>query len=317
MASLDLRSRDVRGWIYYDIGNPDEIAAAESWIGRIATQPLPATQGYVKTSFIGAHPGIRPLRMPRKTTDAITGNFQVDCSVYESNLRVELSQMTQDQQGLLRAWVTAGMTRPVQRRWAKIVTAAIEAGTTIKSPDGVTFFGTTHTFGRNTTQQLNTRTKSGIGASLIPTTAQVQDMVWEAVVDMTTLKDNESEPLNSGSGFVVMFHPKIQRAVKEAFRSALVDTGTVLKLNTLDQSVSDFGFTLVMNRYLSTHAAIYLFADDSMSMVRAQEYDVILESIAEGTEFAIRNLAHEHFLRFSIGAKLYRWESAYRYLMAA
>lgn len=315
MASLDLRSRDVQGWVYYDLTAPDG-AAAESWLSRIATAPLPAPQGYVKLSATGATLPMSRQRLPRKTTSAITLNAQVDCDVWDVGCRVERRQMRRDMQGLLRPWVTANLTRPAINRWTWIVTQVLEKGTTLKSPDGQIFFSNAHVFGRNRTAQLNTRSKV-IGAGTIPTSAQVEDMVWEAVTDMTTLKDNEGQPVNSGSNFIVMYHPRIQRQVKTAFKSAMVDTGSILRLNSLDAAISEYGFTLVKNPYLSTHAAIYIFADDGMAILRAEEWGPTIESIAEGTEFEIRNDAHEHFLSFSAGAAPYRWESAYRYLMTA
>jgi hypothetical protein len=67
---------------------------------------------------------------------------------------------------------------------------------------------------------------------------------------------------------------------------------------------------MVLNPYLTATNAIYVFVRDSMSYLTGVEYDTKQESMAEGSEFAIQNLAHAHFLRFSYGVQPYRWESA-------
>lgn len=262
---------------------------------------------------MGGDASFNELTLPRTTTDFSPMTTKITPIEYDLGVRIREKDMRRDQTGLIKSKIRMQVGTPYQRRWRKILTKTIETtsvstATKDLAPDGYAFFANNHKIGQSGTQS-NLFTKT-VGSTSSLTDVEAADIVWNAITKMQQLKDDRGEPLDPPTDFLVMAHPTHARAMRRAINAQLVINGSVVTENDLREQVSEFNLSMVLNPYLTATTGIYVFVRDGMSYLTGTEYDTKQESMAEGSEFAIQNLAHAHFLRFSYGTQPYRWESA-------
>lgn len=307
-SSEILTSRDIQGWIYYEVNRP----GPQSWIDRVSTGPLAAANGQIQLAAPGAPRPLRKFKAPRTTEDMSTIKLTVPCDDYETGLRVELKEMRRDMTGIVRNNIATAVGRPVQLRWQQRLTAALEAGGTAPS-DGVAFFSASHTRYKSGAQS-NLKTSSA-SSGTTPSTSEMQAALWGLIMNHFALKDDQGQPLNSTTSFTCMVPVPFMQAATEAVKGAVVELSGSLRANTL-QLIEGVNISLVVNPWLTTTDSFYLLADDGLTMVRAEEYAPRLSAKAEGSDFEYDNQAHEYGVMVSMGVGLYRWESAQKHTFA-
>ncbi len=309
VAPNALHSRDVRGWLYYIINGK----APPDWVPDVTTTPIDLSRGEEEVAAMGGDASFNELTLPRTTTDFSPLLTKISAIEYDLGVKIREKDMRRDQTNLIKSKIRLQVGTPYQRRWRKILTKTIETtsvstATKDLAPDGYPFFYATHKIGQSGTQS-NLFTKT-VGSTTAITDTEAADLVWNAITKMQTLKDDRGEPLDPPTDFLVMAHPTHARAMRRAINAQLVVQGSVVTENDLREQVSEFNLSLALNPYLTSATGIYVFVRDGMSYLTGVEYDAKQESKAEGSEFAIDNLAHAHYIRFSYGTQPYRWESA-------
>lgn len=304
-AALEkLQSRNIRGMIYHAAMAPE----GADWVGDISSDPIDAPEGKFEVGAMGAALDFKKLNLPRTTEEFLPMTAEGVCEEYDLGMRVREKDMRRDLTNLLRKQVDMRIGTPVKRRWRKLLSKRIESGETDKAPDGVAFYSASHVLGKSGTQ--SNLLSENVTVTTALTDAEMQTVIWNAVTKLQTYKDDQGQPIEPPTNFLVMAHPIHARALKHAINLSMLNGGSFLIPNDLQQAVSEFSISAVLNPYLAVQTAIYVFVRDGMAFLRANEYDPKQESLAEGSDFATLNLQHAHFLRFSHGTAPYRWESS-------
>lgn len=302
-----LNSHNVRGVIYHAATAP----TTAPWVPDIALPPIDLSRGEEEVAALGGANMFSELTLPRTTSDYDPFMTKITPKPYDIGLRVLEQEMRRDRTGLLKKRLQMNLVS-VRERWPILITQKLEvAGESIATAnlcaDGKPLFATDHAQGSSGAQS-NKFTKD-VGDPAALTDTEAADLIWNATQKMSMLKDDKGNALSVPNDFLIMAHPVHKRALYRAVREQLVIEGSVVKTNDLRKEVSGFGLNLVLNERLTSQTAIYIFARDGLTFLTGVEYEPIQESLAEGTQFAVENLAHAHFIRFSLGVQPFRWES--------
>lgn len=309
-----LNSNNVRGVIYHAATSPTTAV----WVPSVAMLPMDLSRGEEEVAALLGANMFSTLTLPRTTGDYDPVMTKITPEPYDIGLRVLEQEMRRDRTGILRKRLTMNMVS-VRERWPILLTQKIEAGESTAAkdaaPDGKPLYATNHELGDSGVQS-NKLTKTVASLTAL-TDAEMSDVIWNAVNAFSQLKDDKGNPLDTTDSYVVMVHPRHQRAAFRAIRENLIVQGSVVTTNDLRKEVSGFTLKLVVNKRLTNPNHVYIFQDDGMTFLTGVEYEPIQESLAEGTQFAIEHLAHAHFVRFSLGVQPYRWESTIKTVLSA
>lgn len=302
MGMADLGSRAIIGRIFLAL----ESAELPAWTSSISML-INSDQESETYRWLTQIPALREWVGGRNAARLETFEQIVRNKRYEATLEVSREELRRDKTDQIQLRINELATRASQH-WAKLLTDTIVGGATTTCYDGQFFFDTDHSEGDSGTQS-NKLTYNGAAT---PTAADLEGSIFEMLEAMHGFKDHAGEPMNEGLSEMTIMVPVARfGAANRALNDGVITDGSGTRTNTL-VNLGGYNFQLVVNPRLTDPAVIYGFRSDSVikPYIAQTELQPSIEALAEGSDFAFNNDAHQYGISKSCAAGQAIWQHA-------
>lgn len=254
-----------------------ETYTATSWLGKIAmsTNSDQLTESY---SFLGFSPTLSEWTGKRKPQNLKDEGFTITNKVRDAAIEFLTDDLRRCKNPELIDARIADLAQRAVMNNAYLVSELIANGATsgYTCYDGQEFFDTTHSSGSSGTLQNDIdatdctllNVTGATGATLLPTTAELQVAIMQVIAYMSGYLDDQGQPYHMNpKEWIVMTNNHFAAQFATAINSLSLSlaTNTVLQPNILQ---SNFNVSYVMNPWLNSHTALnemfFVFRADSL-----------------------------------------------------
>ena len=279
MGMADLGSRAIIGRIFLAL----EETQPPAWVNSIGMY-VNSDQESETYRWLGNIPAMREWLGGRNVAKPEVYEQIVRNKRFEASLEVSREELRRDKTDQIQLRINELAAR-AQQHWAKILSELIEAGTTTTAYDGQNFFSNSHADGDNLLAQSGS------------TAADMETGIFNALEAMLGFTDgtDDLEPMNQGiSRVTVMVPVGLFGAAQRALNDGVITDGSGTRTNTL-VNLGGYDFELVVNPRLAA-GAYYCFRSDSAvkPYILQEESAPQVEALAEGSDFAFHNDAHQY-----------------------
>ncbi|CAI8707144.1 Mu-like prophage major head subunit gpT [Pseudomonas sp. IT-196MI5] len=308
MGAEVLSSRAVIGTFYELL----EQNAGATWIDLISNL-FDSDQAKETYPWIGAVPTLREWIGGRHAKGFVSADLEIENLHYEATIEVLVKELRRDKTGQLRIRLGELADR-TNSHWARLLSALVLNGESQICYDGQYFFDTDHEEGNSGPQSNKITTDiSELAATLHgtpsrPSPEEFQQAVAKSVTQLTSLKDDQGEPINElAREFLVM----VPFGLLSVAQSALtVPRGTNISEIVMPDNVN---VRVIGNVRLNAWTDKFVtFRTDGRlkSFIRQQETDVVMKAKAEGSEYEFDNDAHQYGVDTWRNVGFGRWQYA-------
>lgn len=292
MSAQALGSRAIIGEFYRTL---DQNAGMD-WVG--ATSMLfNSDQSSETYNWLGQSPVMAEWIGGRNAKGFTSNGITIANTHFEASLYVYLEELRRDKSGQVMVRIQELADR-TNAHWAKLLSTLIVNGESTACYDGQFFFDTDHSEGDSGTQSNDiTVTIASIG---VPTDEQgtttnpsprvIAGAISNCVSTMMGFVDDQGEPMNeNASSFTVMVPATFMQHAQVAVGAQFLPSGGTNPLTS-----SGISYQLAVNPRLSWTTKLAVFRTDGRvkPFIRQSETDVMLKSLAEGSEEEALNDRH-------------------------
>ena len=275
-----LSSRAIIGRYYKEL----EAITGMSWVDRVSTQ-FGSNQDKESYKWLGMSPALRQWVGGRQAKGLSAKGVTIENVHFEATLDIHMEDIRRDKTDQIMVRVN-DLAKRYNEHWAKLLSTAIEAGTSTDCYDGQYFFDDDHSEGASGTQKnLLTATEVtalDVTTATAPTEAEMSAALLGVVSYMMAYKDDQGEPMNADARSWMVMCPAtpIWSAAVGAVKNQVINQST----NTLQ--TAPFSVEVVCNPRLTGTAVFYVVRTDAnvKGLIRQQETEGALQAIAEGSE---------------------------------
>lgn len=304
-------SREIIGRYYEKL----EGLAKTAWVFLIAHYNPNSDQNSELYTQLDNAPAFKEWLGGRDVKDLDSNELAVVNARYQSAIRDWVDNWRYDKTGQLDARLREFSGRSITH-WAKLVTALLQAGTTLTGIDGAAFFGNGHVGSQNNNLTASDNSLLNVAAPTNPTPVEFEAVLGAIIQEMYGFVDEEDEPVNEDAmEFVAVVPVNMMRSGMAATSNLVLSDSGGAQTNTL--LTSDFKVTVVPNprlRASGDDTRLYVFrADGSSKAVVLQERGgVSMTAKAEGSDFEHDTDMWEFGSKAVRGTGLFNWHKAAR-----
>lgn len=310
MGYADLGSREIIGRIFLAL----EETQPPAWVTSIGML-INSDQESETYRWLSALPAMREWLGGRNANRLEVQELIVRNKKFEASLEVMRDELRRDKTDQIQLRINELASRANQH-WAKLLTETVEAGATTNSYDGTAFYGNAHAEGDSGTQDNDLTGAAATGTT--PTADEFEKAVFECLEAMLGFKDAGGEPMNQGlSELTVMVPVTMFGAASKAMNDAVISTASGVRTNGL-VNLAGYDMQLVANPRLSDQTTFYAFRSDAAikPYILQSETTPQIEALAEGSDFAFNNDAHQYGVSKSCATAQAIWQYATRYVFS-
>lgn len=309
MGYADLGSREIIGRIFLAL----EETQPPEWVTSVGML-INSDQESETYRWLSALPAMREWLGGRNVNRLDVQELIVRNKKFEASLEVMRDELRRDKTDQIQLRINELASRANQH-WAKLLTETIEAGASTNSYDGTAFFGAAHVEGESGTQD-NDLTSAAAGTT--PTADEFESAVFQTLEAMLGFKDAGGEPMNQDlSELTVMVPVTMFGAASKAMNDAVISTASGVRTNGL-VNLAGYDMQLVANPRLSDQTKFYAFRSDAAikPYILQSETTPQIEALAEGSDFAFQNDAHQYGVSKSCATAQAIWQYATRHVFS-
>lgn len=298
-----LTERGIRGDFYLGLEGTEE-----SWINDIATtySTDAPSEDY---PFLGQVPRLRKFEGPRAEQELNRGKLTIVNEDYEDTFVIAGKDWRRDKSGQMALRVQEMGEAAGELPIDLISQLLITGHTTALAWDGVALFGS-HTWGKSGTIDNDLGTGDGLAGSAAPTSAQMAENIFLAIMRLLSFKDDQGRPFNTRArSFKIMVPTNMIRATEAALADQFTSAGVS---NTLATALGRGAFSIsyVWNPRLTATDTFFLWRNDARvkPFIYQQEFIKPPYLLAEGSEHFKRHNKVEIGVHASGGAAPGKYE---------
>ncbi|MGY8811484.1 MAG: Mu-like prophage major head subunit gpT family protein [Pseudomonadales bacterium] len=308
MGAEVLSSRAIVGMFYEIL----EQNTGMSWIDAVSNL-FDSDQAKETYPWIGMVPTLREWIGGRHAEGFNSAELSIENLHFEATIEILVRELRRDKTGQLAIRIGELADR-ANSHWARLLSALILNGETQLCYDGQYFFDTDHEEGKSGVQSnkittdISALTADIHGTPAAPSVAEFQQAVSKSITQLTSLKDDQGEPINEMAREFLVMVPFSLLGVAQSALS--VPRGTNLEEVVMPDNVV---VRVVGNVRLNAWTDKFVtFRTDGRlkSMIRQQEEDVQMKAKAEGSEYEFDNDAHQYGIDTWRNVGFGRWHYA-------
>jgi phage major head subunit gpT-like protein len=273
-----ITSRFVRGELRLALQG----AAQVLWLSRIGLM-VDSASALENYAWLGQVPQMRQWVGGRQHRKLREFEYTLANTKFEATIDIPLDWVRRDKLGVVRGRINDLAARDAAH-WRKLLTDAINNGSSSVCYDGQYYFDSDHAEGDSGTQ--SNLTTSDITTTTAPTAADMAAAITTVVQRMVSFKDDAGEYLNEDlSGLLLMVPVGFIGAAQAAIGLQTIVDGSASRSNLLP-NWAGFTFEVVGNPRLTATDAFYAFRTDRPGAIVLQnEYGPLLTEKAEGSDY--------------------------------
>jgi phage major head subunit gpT-like protein len=288
MGAGALSSRAIIGEFYLRLAQ----SVGAEWVNPLSML-FTSDQESETYKWLGMSPQLREWIGGRNAKGFRDQGLTITNKKYEGTVEINVDDLRRDKTGqiLLRIRELADRTNA---HWAKLLSTLIENGESTNCYDGQFYFDTDHSEDDSGSQSNDITYDSS--STTIPTAAEFERAVLDAVATIIGFKDNRGEPMNEGANmFRVMVPTSFMAAAAAALRNPVIVDASGSRTNTLT-NLGGFTFALDVNSRLTwtTKFATFRADGNAKPLIRQEEKPVQLKAKAEGSELEFDEDKHQY-----------------------
>ena len=304
MGMSDLGSRAIIGRIFLAL----EETQPPEWCSAIGMR-VASDQASETYKWLGSLPAMREWMGTRDASRLETFGQTIVNRKYEATLEILRDELRRDKTDQIQMRINELAAR-AQQHWAKLLTEVVVAGEATACYDGQFFFDTDHAEGDSGAQSNDLTHAAASGTA--PTAAEMEVGIFDALEAMLGFNDGGGEPMNQGlSELTVMVPVGLFGVTNAAMSNSIITDGTGTRTNNL-VSLGGYNMRLVVNPRLASATKFYCFRSDSAikPYILQEETTPAVEALAEGSDFAFANDAHQYGVSVSHAVGQAIWQYA-------
>lgn len=286
MSIQSLGSRAIIGEYYARL----EQAVGMEWVDGISML-FTSDQASEEYRWLGQSPAFREWIGGRQAKGLRDDGITIKNRHFEATLEFQAADIRRDKTGqsLVRVRDLADRTNA---HWASLLSTLMISGESAVCYDGQFFFDTDHAEDDSGTQSndiavdISALPVTNHGSTTAPSTGEMQQVILQATQAVLGFKDNQGEPMNeNGREFLVMVPVPLLSAAEAAVTLPMIDSGESNVIPAIARR-----YRVVSNARLTWTDKIAVFRTDGSvkPLIRQQETEVMLKSIAEGSEQEVK-----------------------------
>lgn len=288
MGATSLSSRDIIGEFY----NVLATGGGAKWAEDLSFF-VKSDQASEEYDWLGMSPAMREWVGGRQAKGVRENGQTILNKDYEATMEVRVKDLRRDKTGQIKVRI-AEMADGVNRHWAKILSAQIEAGESTLCYDGQYFFDTDHSEGDSGVQSNDVTSAAATPAA--PSAAEMESAIMSSIEKMLGFVDDQAEPTNEdASSFLVMVPKTFWKSAMTALNADVIVDGGTSRTNLIT-NINGFNIGLAMNPRLSWTTKLATFRTDARTapFIRQEEVPVEMSAIAEGSELEFTKKIHQY-----------------------
>lgn len=296
----DLGSRGIIGRIFLAL----EEVQPPAWVSDIgmSIQSSSAEETY---RWLAELPAMRAWNGGRQANRLDVRSQIVRNQLFEASLEVSRSELRRDKTGQIQLRINELAARS-QQHWAKLLTDTIVENA--NTYDDIAFYGLNHDGVASNDNALAPAAASAIA----PTVAEFETSVFGTLEAMLGFKDAGGEPMNDGLEALTIVVPTTMYGVAQrALNDQIITDGGGTRTNSV-ANLSGYQMRLAVNPRLSLASTYYAYRSDSSikPYILQEESAPQIEALAEGSDFAFQNDAHQYGISKSCAVGNGVWQYA-------
>lgn len=308
MGAEVLSSRAIIGMFYEIL----EQNTGTTWIDSVSNL-FDSDQALETYPWIGMVPTLREWIGGRHAKGFNSAELSIENLHFEATLEILVRELRRDKTGQLAVRIGELADR-TNTHWARLLSVLLINGETQLCYDGQYFFDTDHAEGNSGTQSnLITTDISALpatvhGSATAPSPEEFQQAVSKSITQLTSLKDDQGEPINETAREFLVMVPYSLLSVAQTALSVPRGTG-MSEIIMPDNVTTKVVGNVRLNAWTDKFAT---FRTDGRlkAFIRQQETDVVMKAKAEGSEYEFDNDAHQYGVDTWRNVGFGRWQYA-------
>lgn len=306
MGATTLSSRAIIGRFYNLLEQ-----GATNWIEKLSFYSA-SDQDSEEYKWLGMVPQMREMLGGRQAQTLRENGVIIKNKDFEMTLEFTLKELGRDKTGQIEARLAEAAER-ANSHFAKLLSTLIINGEAATCYDGQYFFDTDHAEGDSGSQSndlsvdISALPVTNHGSTTIPSVAELQFAIMQAVQAIYGFKDDQGEPLNElAKNFLCMVPVSLWQVASQATKNPVIDGGDTNVIVNLD----GFNIELVANPRLTWTDKFAIFRTDGIvkPFIRQEEVPVQVSAIAEGSELEFEYRKHRYGLYASRNVGYGYWQ---------
>ena len=307
-----LSSRAIRSMYYERL----EANPGMAWVEGVSNL-FTSDQASEVYPFLGQVPRMREVVGGRQIQGYTANSITIFNKHYEASHEFRIQDIRRDKSDQIRTRMSE-LADGAMTHWASLLTVLLAAAATTVCYDGQYFFDTDHLEGESGSQSnsisvdISALPAAVHGSTTAPSVEEMQQAMLSGIAQIMSFKDNQGEPMNEyARDFLWVGPPSLFLTASAAVKGL---TTAALQQNLNPNFVADLRVSVVMNARLAgtwtDKFAMFRTDTPTKGLVRQTEQEVVLVSIAEGSEYAAKNFAWWFGIDAWRGAALGAWQKA-------
>jgi len=306
-----ITSRAVRGMMMQALS----VDSAPSWVNGVSNffTSDQASENYGWLSDVAA---MREWVGERQAKTLSELEWTIANKHFEDTLEFSISDMRRDKINAIQTRINELAVRASTHE-ASLLSQLILDGIDTACYDGQFYFDTDHEEGDSGTQSndisidISTLPVATGGTITAPSPAEMQLCIAQGITQIAGFVDGQGEPMNENARqFVVMVPMSLYMSAVTAVTTPMQVAETQTALQGLK---TRFSVTVEPNVRLSSWTDEFaIFRTDApvKALIRQQETNLKIGSLAEGSDFAFKNDAHQYGVSIWRNVAYGRWQNA-------
>jgi len=300
MGLADLSSRSIIGRLFLAL----EEAQPPAWVSDIGMS-ISSDQESETYRWLAELPAMREWLGGRQANRLDVRSQVVRNQRLEASLVVSRAELRRDSTGQIQLRINELAARS-QQHWAKLLTDTIVANS--DTYDGVAFYGLNHDGVASNDNAL----APAAASPAAPTTAEFESSIFGTLEAMLGFKDAGGEPMNDGlEALTVVVPTGLYGVAQRALNDQIITDGGGTRTNSV-ANLSGYQMRLAVNPRLAGSSTYYAYRSDSSikPYILQEENAPQIEALAEGSDFAFQNDAHQYGISKSCAVGNGVWQYA-------
>ena len=306
MGYADLGSRAIIGRIFLAL---EETQPAD-WVSDIGMK-ITSDQDTETYRWLAELPVMREWLGGRQANRLDVREQIIRNQRFEASLEVSREELRRDKTGQIQLRINELANR-AQQHWAKLLTETIEANAV--TYDGLSFFNSAHDGDAANDNLIGTLAAT----ESAPTAAEMEAGIFDCLEAMLGFKDAGGEPMNSGlSQLTIVVPVNMFGSAQRAMNDSIITDGSGTRTNSL-VNLAGYDMRLAVNPRLTATDTFYAFRSDAAvkPYILQEELSPQVEALAEGSDFAFNNDAHQYGISKSCATGNGVWQYAVKNVFA-
>ena len=264
------------------------------WV-NLTSNYFESDQASERYAWLGQSPAYREWIGGRNAKGLPESSFQIVNKHYEATLDILKKDLRRDKSGQAMIRV-ADLAQRDKSHWASLLSTLIADGAATDCYDGQYFFDTDHSEGSSGTQSndisvdISTLAVATAGTTTVPSVAEFQLCIAQAIQAIVGFVDDQGEPMNSDArSFLVYVPVALMNVAMTAVASPVQVSETQTVLQGLKQGGFSIGVEVDPRSSWTTNFAVFRTDSAVKPFIRQEEMSSELRMKWIGSEYCFDN----------------------------